>query len=42
MRNVKLKKKKSNSKGENLWETIVDFTKIKAGGIPIKILISRI
>lgn len=28
--------------GQELWETVVDFTKIKKGGIPIKELLSRL
>lgn len=27
---------------ESLWETVIDFTKIKRGGIPIKELLSRL
>lgn len=27
---------------QELWETVVDFTKIKKGGIPIKDLLSRL
>lgn len=27
---------------ESLWEPVIDFTKIKKGGIPIKELLSRL
>ena len=27
---------------DELWETVVDFTKIKKGGIPIRDLLSRL
>lgn len=27
---------------EEMWETVIDFTKIKKGGVPIKDLLSRL
>ena len=32
----------SPAEEENLWETVIDFTKIKKGGIDIKDLLARL
>lgn len=42
MRRSKPILKISSPDDEELWETVVDFTKLKKGGIPIAELLSRL